>query len=163
MTDQSRPSVQLPINLHQHLSLSLSTPSFPLPHTSHLAMFLGRLVYCTILIVNAIAILSEDRFLARSTLLPHAPCMTLEELTTTVGWGRTQADPGFGATHDNSSVKAKSVNLIASVRTVMRSMFIHRHICQPRRRNSLANCFVSSAVPLIVINGVIIIYQLILG
>lgn len=30
-------------------------------------MFLGRLVYCVILMVNAIAVLSEDRFLARST------------------------------------------------------------------------------------------------
>ncbi|RMJ24945.1 hypothetical protein PHISP_04181 [Aspergillus sp. HF37] len=83
-------------------------------------MFLGRLVYCAVLIVNAIAVLSEDRFLAR------------------IGWGRTQSDPAFGAMYDNTSVKAKSVNLIASVRTVMR-------------------------IPLIVINTVIIIYQLILG
>ncbi|EER45422.1 conserved hypothetical protein [Histoplasma capsulatum H143] len=56
-----------------------------------------------VLIINAIAILSEDRFLAR------------------IGWGRTQYDPGFGAAvPDNTSIKAKSVNLIASVRTVMR-------------------------------------------
>lgn len=41
-----------------------------------------------------------------------------------VGWGRTQAEPGFGATYDSTSVKAKSVNLIASVRTVMRSTLI---------------------------------------
>ncbi|KAJ5971964.1 uncharacterized protein N7479_001882 [Penicillium vulpinum] len=81
---------------------------------------LGKLVYVIILIINAIAVLSEDRFLAR------------------VGWGRTQAEPGFGATYDSTSVKAKSVNLIASVRTVMR-------------------------IPLIVINTVIIVYELILG
>ncbi|CAI7659464.1 hypothetical protein PENPOL_c006G06958 [Penicillium polonicum] len=81
---------------------------------------LGKLFYVIILIINAIAVLSEDRFLAR------------------VGWGRTQADPGFGATYDSTSVKAKSVNLIASVRTVMR-------------------------IPLIVINTVIIVYELILG
>ncbi|KAJ5814868.1 hypothetical protein N7474_006645 [Penicillium riverlandense] len=82
---------------------------------------LGKLVYVTILIINAIAVLSEDRFLAR------------------IGWGRTQAaEPGFGASYDNTSVKAKSVNLIASVRTVMR-------------------------IPLIVINTVIIAYELILG
>jgi hypothetical protein len=67
-----------------------------------------------------VAILSEDRFLAR------------------IGWGRTQADPAFGATYDSTSIKAKSVNLIASVRTVMR-------------------------IPLIVINATIIIYELILG
>ncbi|CAG7973516.1 hypothetical protein N7519_004568 [Penicillium mononematosum] len=81
---------------------------------------LGKLFYVIILIINAIAVLSEDRFLAR------------------VGWGRTQAEPGFGATYDSTSVKAKSVNLIASVRTVMR-------------------------IPLIVINTVIVVYELILG
>ncbi|OKO92727.1 Protein transport protein YOS1 [Penicillium subrubescens] len=64
---------------------------------------LGKLVYVIVLIINAIAVLSEDRFLAR------------------IGWGRTQAEPGFGASYDSTSVKAKSVNLIASVRTVMRS------------------------------------------
>ncbi|KAJ5380122.1 Protein transport protein Y [Penicillium cataractarum] len=81
---------------------------------------LGKLVYVIVLIINAIAVLSEDRFLAR------------------IGWGRTQAEPGFGATYDSTSVKAKSVNLIASVRTVMR-------------------------IPLIVINTIIIVYELILG
>ncbi|KAF7713914.1 Yos1 family protein [Penicillium ucsense] len=81
---------------------------------------LGNLVYVIVLIINAIAVLSEDRFLAR------------------IGWGRTQAEPSFGASYDSTSVKAKSVNLIASVRTVMR-------------------------IPLIVINTVIIVYELILG
>ncbi|KAL1958211.1 hypothetical protein VTO42DRAFT_5067 [Malbranchea cinnamomea] len=80
---------------------------------------LGKLLYVIVLLVNAIAVLSEDRFLAR------------------VGWGR-QYDPGFGATPDTSSIKAKTVNLIASVRTVMR-------------------------IPLIAINIIIIIYELILG
>lgn len=37
-----------------------------------------------------------------------------------VGWGRTQADAGFGG-RDDSGTKARSVDLIASVRTVMRS------------------------------------------
>ncbi|KAF4165735.1 hypothetical protein CNMCM6936_007455 [Aspergillus lentulus] len=63
---------------------------------------LGKLFYVCCLLINAVAILSEDRFLAR------------------IGWGRTQADPAFGATYDSTSIKAKSVNLIASVRTVMR-------------------------------------------
>ncbi|EEH07280.1 predicted protein [Histoplasma capsulatum G186AR] len=82
---------------------------------------LGKLIYIIVLIINAIAILSEDRFLAR------------------IGWGRTQYDPGFGAAvPDNTSIKAKSVNLIASVRTVMR-------------------------IPLIIINLIIIIYEIVLG
>ncbi|KKA21404.1 Uncharacterized protein T310_4585 [Rasamsonia emersonii CBS 393.64] len=66
---------------------------------------LGKLVYVVVLIINAIAVLSEDRFLAR------------------IGWGRTQPDPAFGASYDSTSVKAKTVNLIASVRTVMRSTY----------------------------------------
>ncbi|OJJ74680.1 hypothetical protein ASPBRDRAFT_193386 [Aspergillus brasiliensis CBS 101740] len=64
---------------------------------------LGKLVYVIILLINSLAVLSEDRFLAR------------------IGWGRTQADPAFGATYDTTSVKAKTINLIASVRTVMRT------------------------------------------
>ncbi|KAK2771711.1 hypothetical protein FQN53_004920 [Emmonsiellopsis sp. PD_33] len=81
---------------------------------------LGKLLYVIVLLVNAIAVLSEDRFLAR------------------IGWGRTQYDPGFGAAPDSTSIKAKSVNLIASVRTVMR-------------------------IPLIAINLIIIVYEIILG
>ncbi|GAQ34151.1 protein transport protein YOS1 [Aspergillus niger] len=65
---------------------------------------LGKLVYVIILLINSLAVLSEDRFLAR------------------IGWGRTQNDPAFGATYDTTSVKAKTINLIASVRTVMRIM-----------------------------------------
>ncbi len=38
-----------------------------------------------------------------------------------VGWGNAQSDPGFGTSTDTTSVKAKMVNLIASVRTLMRS------------------------------------------
>ncbi|KAJ5679573.1 Protein transport protein Y [Penicillium macrosclerotiorum] len=117
---------------------------------------LGKLVYVVILIINAIAVLSEDRFLARSSCLPLASFLGLGQSQLNpylvpsyyiesnvsqfiaVGWGRTQAEPGFGASYDSTSVKAKSVNLIASVRTVMR-------------------------IPLIVINTVIIVYELILG
>ena len=52
------------LTLAPSLSLYLAR-SLPFHHNT---MFLGRLVYCVILIVNAIAVLSEDRFLARSTL-----------------------------------------------------------------------------------------------
>ncbi|KZF25952.1 Yos1-like protein, partial [Xylona heveae TC161] len=78
----------------------------------------GSLFYASILIINAIAILSEDRFLAR------------------IGWGTT-TDPGFGGSADSTSVKAKIINLIASVRTLMR-------------------------IPLIAINSLVIIYELVL-
>jgi len=80
---------------------------------------LGSLVYVSVLLINAIAILSEDRFLAR------------------IGWGAT-TDPGFGGVQDTSSVKFRIINLIASVRTLMR-------------------------IPLIGINTLIIVYELVLG
>ncbi|KAF4213062.1 hypothetical protein CNMCM8980_001863 [Aspergillus fumigatiaffinis] len=96
---------------------------------------LGKLVYVCCLLINAVAILSEDRFLAR------------------IGWGRTQADPAFGATYDSTSIKAKSVNLIASVRTVMRIGLYEAEL-------TVVDLV---AVPLIVINATIIIYELILG
>lgn len=58
-----------------------------------------------VLVTNAIAILSEDRFLAR------------------IGWSASSAtEPAFGAGPGDTSVKSKIVNLIASVRTLMRSM-----------------------------------------
>ncbi|PQE14152.1 transport yos1 protein [Rutstroemia sp. NJR-2017a BVV2] len=81
----------------------------------------GNLIYICVLLVNAIAILSEDRFLAR------------------VGWSNTMADPGFGGANANdASVKSKLINLMTSVRTLMR-------------------------IPLIGINSVIIVYELALG
>ncbi|KAI9879945.1 MAG: hypothetical protein M1830_006253 [Pleopsidium flavum] len=86
---------------------------------------LGNLFYVSILLVNAIAILSEDRFLAR------------------IGWGNAQSDPGFGASSDTASVKAKIVNLIASVRTLMRSMLqpqcqseVHKEVCIVEKADS---------------------------
>jgi len=83
-------------------------------------LLLGNLFYVSVLMINAIAILSEDRFLARLHLSPSS------------------FDPAFGAGPDSQSMKAKVVNLIASVRTLMR-------------------------IPLIAINTLIIIYELVLG
>ncbi|KAJ9157799.1 hypothetical protein NKR23_g560 [Pleurostoma richardsiae] len=82
-------------------------------------MILGNLLYVSCLLINAVAILSEDRFLARINLSPAS------------------YDPAFGQSQD-TSVKSKIITLIASVRTLMR-------------------------IPLIVINTLIIVYELILG
>ncbi|KAL7793076.1 Yos1-like protein [Trichoderma ceciliae] len=83
-------------------------------------LFLGNLVYVLCLLTNALAILSDDRFLAR------------------IGLSTTTYDPAFGAGADVNSVKAKLVALIASVRMVMRP-------------------------PLIIVNTLIILYELVLG
>ncbi|RYP41507.1 hypothetical protein DL767_001012 [Monosporascus sp. MG133] len=65
-------------------------------------LFLGNLFYVTCLLLNAVSILSEDRFLARINLSP------------------TTYDPAFGTGADAQSVRAKVVHLIASIRTLMR-------------------------------------------
>ncbi|KAL2125303.1 hypothetical protein VTJ04DRAFT_1668 [Mycothermus thermophilus] len=66
---------------------------------------LGKLLYITVLLLNAICIPSEDRFLAR------------------VGLSPTTYQRGFGQDLD-SSVKYRIVQLIASVRTVMRGELV---------------------------------------
>ncbi|KAK9380517.1 Yos1-like protein [Kockiozyma suomiensis] len=82
---------------------------------------LGRLFYVILLLVNSIAVLSEDRFLAR------------------IGWSSAQIDnSGFGAPSDAVSVKTRLINLMSAVRTLMR-------------------------IPLIGINTVIILYEVVLG
>ncbi|KAJ2318389.1 hypothetical protein IWW51_001477 [Coemansia sp. RSA 2702] len=59
----------------------------------------GTLFYVILLLLNGIAVLNEERFLAR------------------IGWARNSAEL-YG---DTESVKAKMINLISAVRTLMRS------------------------------------------
>lgn len=40
-----------------------------------------------------------------------------------VGWTASAADPGFGGQRDDASIKARLINLVSSVRTLMRSMY----------------------------------------
>ncbi|KAI1361257.1 Yos1-like-domain-containing protein [Xylaria arbuscula] len=66
-------------------------------------MLIGNLIYVTVLLINALAILSEDRFLAR------------------INFSSASYDPAFGAGPDTQSIRVKAINLLASVRTLMRS------------------------------------------
>jgi len=95
---------------------------------------LGSILYVALLLINAMAVLSEDRFLAR------------------IGWASTQVQAqqaGFaqpyaqpydqaGLAGQDISVKARLINLISAVRTLMR-------------------------IPLISVNLVIILYELFWG
>jgi immediate early response 3-interacting protein 1 len=66
---------------------------------------LGSFFQIAVLLLNAVAILSEDRFLAR------------------VGLSSASHDPAFGAgPGGDQSFKVKLMNMIASVRMVTRSM-----------------------------------------
>jgi len=96
-------------------------------------LYLGTLLYVGTLLVNALAVLSEERFLAR------------------IGWGSMQAQAaaaaynqpygqgydqtGYGGQQDIGP-KARIINLIGAVRTLMR-------------------------IPLIALNLIIIVYELI--
>ncbi|KAG6363575.1 hypothetical protein INS49_008676 [Diaporthe citri] len=82
--------------------------------------FISGILYVVILILNAMCILSEDRFLARINLSPKS------------------IDPTFGQSGGDASVWSKVASLISSVRMVVR-------------------------FPLIFVNAVIIVYELILG
>ncbi|CAK7267204.1 hypothetical protein SEPCBS119000_002421 [Sporothrix epigloea] len=85
---------------------------------------LGGFLYISVLLINAIAILSEDRFLARIGLSPST-------------YDPAFGQPGVGSQGD-TSIRAKIIHLLASVRTLMR-------------------------IPLIIINTLLIAYELVLG
>lgn len=82
--------------------------------------FISGILYVVVLILNAMCVLSEDRFLARINLSPKS------------------IDPTFGQPGADASVWSKIASLISSVRMVVR-------------------------FPLIFVNTVIIVYELILG
>ncbi|KAI0416162.1 Yos1-like protein [Xylaria grammica] len=116
-------------------------------------MLIGNLIYVLVLLTNALAILSEDRFLAR------------------INFSSASYDPAFGTYPDTQSMRAKAINLLASVRTLMRSMWspplslIHRSSETElwRRATPLMGKTPKPLVPLILTNTLIIIYELVLG
>ncbi|RIB24678.1 Yos1-like protein [Gigaspora rosea] len=82
-----------------------------------MVLSIGQILYVIILIINAMAVLNEDRFLAR------------------IGMSN-QSETGFGG--DGPSFKTNIINLISAVRTLMR-------------------------IPLIAVNILVIIYEILLG
>ncbi|KAF9026692.1 hypothetical protein CPC16_011412 [Podila verticillata] len=80
-----------------------------------MAISIFGLLEVMLLFINAVAILNEERFLAK------------------IGWGRQAANP-----YEQESIKARMVNLITAVSTLMR-------------------------IPLIGLNVVVIVYLVILG
>ncbi|KAJ9117174.1 hypothetical protein QFC20_000317 [Naganishia adeliensis] len=104
--------------------------------------FFGTALYVGLLLTNAIAILSEERFLAKigwSTL-----SYTQAQQSANAGFGNVPHDPysNFGGSGGDEvtqqGIKQRLIALISAVRTLMR-------------------------IPLIVANVLIILYELILG
>jgi hypothetical protein len=65
-----------------------------------MAFTLGTLFEAVLLVINAIAILNEDRFLKK------------------IGWGRDYRNEGFG---DQAGIKSQIISLITAVQTLLRS------------------------------------------
>lgn len=89
---------------------------------------LGSFFQIAVLLVNAIAILSEDRFLAR------------------IGLSSATHDPAFGAgPGGDQSFQYKLMNMIASVRMVTRSTYSDVSLCSGEKRRKLTCCLSSSS------------------
>jgi len=97
-------------------------------------LYLGSIFYISLLLINAMAILSEDRFLAR------IGWTTQSQRQAAAAAYQQPYDPytQMGGPQQDISVKAKLVNLIGAVRTLMR-------------------------VPLIFVNVGVIVYEIVLG
>ncbi|TFL06023.1 Yos1-like protein [Pterulicium gracile] len=94
---------------------------------------LGTLFYVSILLLNAVAVLSEERFLAR---IGFSSSSFQQQQTNAQGF--TQYDASGQPVAADISIKAKIVDLITAIRTLMR-------------------------IPLIAINIVTIVYEIVLG
>src|SRR6266852_7400304 len=112
-------------------------------------LFLGGIFYIGLLLINAVAVLSEDRFLARSAC-PHFWMHTHPHHPHTfplfaVGWSsvRPPNNVGFQQNYDQGAgygnpaqdigVKGRLINLISAVRTVMRSTCHRFRLCSEHR------------------------------
>jgi hypothetical protein len=129
----------------------------------------GSVLYVALLLINAMAVLSEDRFLARSWC-PFRPHIHRLTAAIVVGWSTHQPQStsaafqqpydqaGFaGAQGGELGVKARLINLISAVRTLMRGKLHPPTIFL----GWVLKCY--KTVPLIGLNIVVIIYELILG
>ena len=135
-------------------------------------MGLGSILYIALLLVNSVAVLSEERFLSRGEPIQSNHREMLKVLCVrAVGWSSqssqqqqfTQAnyvDPVYGQPHsaDSAGVKVRLINLISAVRTLLRS------------QSTLTLCACCSmlrifglTVPLIAVNIIVIGYELVLG
>ncbi|PPQ77776.1 hypothetical protein CVT25_011211 [Psilocybe cyanescens] len=101
---------------------------------------IGTMIYVALLLINAMAILSEDRFLARMPVQTVGWVSTSRQIRdVNTGFQQTYDQTNaYGAVQGEAGMKARLIDLISAVRTLMR-------------------------IPLIVINTVVILYELAWG
>jgi len=90
--------------------------------------YFGNLFYFGLFLINAVAVLSEERFLARIGWSAQSPSAQPQAYDTT----------GYGGGQPEQGIKGRLITLVTAVRTLMR-------------------------IPLIAVNLVVIVYELILG
>lgn len=129
-------------------------------------LMLGTIFYVALLTINAIAILNEERFLARSTFYFVPQLLSLTD-TYTVGWSSAQPpavtqsyNQAYGQPYEqggdgDAGVKSRMINLISAVRTLMRSAYLIASLA--------CHSNFAFTVPLIAVNLVVIVYELLLG
>jgi len=103
--------------------------------TTSTMLSIGSILYVSLLLTNAVAILNEERFLARigwSSVQPQVANQAYNQ-----SYGQSYDQSGYGNPVD-AGVKGRLINLISAVRTLMR-------------------------IPLIALNLIVIVYELILG
>ncbi|KAE8747690.1 hypothetical protein FOCC_FOCC005669 [Frankliniella occidentalis] len=100
---------------------------------------LMHLIEAIVLILNAICVLHEERFMKR------------------MGWGANAQVQGFG---EQPTVTAKLLNLVRSIRTVVRGKC---NTCQNTIPPLVDLCVLIQIFPLILFNSVLIAFKLVLG
>lgn len=93
----------------------------------------GGLFQAILLLVNAVAVLSEDRFLAR---IGWASYTTRARAAASAGFNQSYDQSGYGQQQVDVGITARLIDLITAIRTVAR-------------------------IPLIAVNIVVILYSLI--
>lgn len=134
---------------------------------------LGTVAYISLLLVNSVAILNKERFLAPLglTYSNQSTQQTTPNSNYQPGagygngfesFGNVQGNVGGGGGGDEMGVKMRAIMLVDAVRTIMRSQS-NQVLPECDSDRELMGVTWACAVPLIPINIVVIVYELLLG
>lgn len=122
---------------------------------------LGSVAYFCLLLINSIAILNKERFLVPLGLTTNHSIPGSGTATPSGVYGQNQYDAysgQIGAGPGEDGLKSRLVQLVDAVRTLMRSELGQQQLACI---HELTHC--PPVVPLIPINILVIVYELILG
>ncbi|KAL0949977.1 hypothetical protein HGRIS_009991 [Hohenbuehelia grisea] len=76
-------------------------------------MGIGTILYVALLLINSMAVLSEDRFLARIG-------WSSSQATNAAAFQQTYDQSGYGSAQPEVGIKVRIIDLLTAVRTLMR-------------------------------------------